>query len=121
MTSTQTFLSLVISLTTRSSTSPCRPLSRKICRTSSISTSGPIFAVARLAGPGRLCLAASAAAVHHEVGVAHHEVMLLRDVMQHRHHVIALDVQRRAALIADQVVMIDALFGELVVGAVPDS
>ena len=40
--------------------------------------------------------------------------------MQHRHHVIALDVERRAALVADQVVMIDALLGQLVVGAVPD-
>src|SRR2546428_1594056 len=79
-----------------------------------------IFAVARLAGPGRLGLAAGAAAVHHEVGVADHELVLVGDVMQHRHHVVPLDVQRGPALVADQVVMLDPLFVQLVVGAVTD-
>src|SRR2546423_10439712 len=74
-----------------------------------------------LAGPRGLGLAAGAAAVHHQVGVAHHEGVLVGDVVQHGDHVVALDVQRRAALVANQVVMVGALFGELVVGAVPDA
>ena len=47
--------------------------------------------------------------------------MLVRDVVQHRHHVITLDVERRAALVTNQVVMVGPLFGQLVVGAVADA
>jgi len=35
--------------------------------------------------------------------------------------VVALDVERRTTLVADQVVVIGPLFGELIVGAVPDA
>jgi len=58
--------------------------------------------------------------VHHEVGVAHHELVLVGDVVQHRHHVVSLDVERRAALVADEMVMIGSDFGQLVVGAITD-
>src|ERR1700726_685196 len=90
------------------------------CASRASSAIGAYLRSCALAGPGRLGLAAGAAPVHHQVGVADHEFVLVRNVMQHRDHVIALDVEGRATLVADQVVVIDAFFGQLVVGAVPD-
>src|SRR5205809_3111782 len=72
----------------------------------------------RLASAGGLSLTASATAVHDQVGVARHELVFIRDVVQHRDHVVALDVQSRAALIAHEMVVIRPLLGEFVVAAV---
>src|SRR2546428_1537052 len=102
-----------------SASSSCSTLGRPAGVGSGCAT-GPILPLRASATPGGLSLAAGAAAVHHQVGVAHHEFVLLRDVMKHRHHVVALDVQGGTALVADQVVVVDPLLGELVVGAVPD-
>src|ERR1700736_3362891 len=65
-------------------------------------------------------LATGATPVDDQVGVADHEAMLVGDVMQHRDHVVALDVEGRAALIANQVVMVGPLLRQLVIGTVAD-
>src|SRR5437870_5142880 len=82
---------------------------------SSASCSGPGWRRSSGCGwaMGGFCLAASATTVDDEVGIAHHELVFIRDMVQHRHHVVALDVQGRTAPVADQVVMIGAFFGEL--------
>src|SRR6202040_2825395 len=99
----------------------CASGSCRGCASRASSAIGAYLRSCALAGPGRLGLAAGTTPMHDQVGVADHEFMLVRDVMQHRHHVIALDVKGRSTLVADQVVVIDAFFGQLVVGPVPDA